>query len=69
MGRDHNYLEENGREVSAILVVKHKEGSDLCNNEKRTDTSGVGALRRMNQKVLGSYCIRKQGRDRGHVSL
>ena len=69
MGRDCNYLEENGREVSAILVVKPKEGSDLCNNEKRTDTYGVGALRRTNQKVLGSYCLGKQGRDRGHVSF
>lgn len=69
VGSDQNYLEENGQEVSAILVVKHKEGSDLCNNEKRTDTSGVGALRKTNQKVLGSYCIEKQGRDRGHVSL
>lgn len=69
MRRDHNYLEENGQEVSAILVVKDKEGSDSCNNEKGTDMPGVGALRRTNQKVLGSYSIGKQGRDRGRVSL
>ena len=69
MERDHNYLEENGREVSAILVVKHKESSDPCNNEKGTDMPGVGALRRTNKKFLGSFCIGKRGRDRGHVSL